>query len=167
MYVGAEIFKLYNAAKKEFPDFNSWVAEAISSEFGYDKLGPLMAAKICKTTRGTWEKPDVFERIVLVLNGREVIPDVDQDVSIKEIVFAVRVLRKEFPNDEFNDSVCQYFAAEAGEEGMLILPPELKAAQRYMPVIFLNKEQQSIQNAYLDECKVYADYMEKVSGGGN
>lgn len=165
MYIGPEIFKLYDAAKKKFPDFDTWVAEAISSEFGHDKLGPLMTAKILKTTRGPWEKPDIFEKIALVINGREVIPDVDQDISIKEIVFAVRVIQKEFPDDEFNDSVCQYFAAEAGEEGILVLPPELSAAQRYMPVLYLSKEQQSIQNAYLEECKIYADYMMEVSGG--
>lgn len=93
----------------------------------------------------------------------------DQDISVKELAFAVTCLKKEFPNDEFDDKVIQYFAAEAGEEGIAILPPELKDAQRFIPPIFLNKEQQSIQRAYLEEIKDYVEIMTSAStaGGGD
>lgn len=158
-FIGPEIFREYNKAKKKFPDLDTWVAEAIRSEFGEDLLGPIMAAKIAKTSRLPWENPTVFENIVLVLNGREVIPDVDQDVTIKEIAFAVKCLKAEFPDEEFNDYICQYFAAEAGEEGIAILPPELASGQRFIPPLFLNKEQQSIQNEYLAEIKDYVAFM--------
>lgn len=163
-FIGPEIFAEYKKAKEKFKDFDTWVAEAVRSEFGDDLVAPLMAAKIAKTTRLPWENPVVFENVALVLNGREVIPDVTQDISVKEIAFAVKCLRTEFPDDDFNDYVCQYFAAEAGEEGMTVLPPELKSAQRFIPPIFLNKEQQAIQNEYLEETKVYVEYMSSASG---
>lgn len=51
----------------------------------------------------------------------------------------------------------------------MILPPELKDAQRFIPPIFLNKEQQSIQRAYLEEIKDYVEIMTSAStaGGGD
>lgn len=164
VYIGPEIFTEYNKAKQKFKDFDTWVAEAIRAEFGNDLVAPLMAAKIAKTSRLPWENPTVFENIVLVLNGRDALPDIDQDVSVKEIAFAVKCLKKEFPDDDFNDYVCQYWAAESGEEGIAVLPPELKSAQRFIPAIYLNKEQQSIQNAYLEEIRDYVSIMSEASG---
>ena len=164
VYIGPEIFTEYDKAKQKFKDFDTWVAEAIRAEFGDDLVGPLMAAKIAKTSRLPWENPTVFENIVLVLNGRDALPDIDQDVSVKEIAFAVKCLKKEFPDDDFNDYVCQYWAAESGEEGIAVLPPELKSAQRFIPAIYLSKEQQSIQNAYLEEIRDYVNIMSEASG---
>lgn len=158
-YIGREIFAEYRKAKAKFKDFDTWEAEAVRDEFGVELQAPLMAAKICNTTRLPWENPEVFENIALVLNGREAIPDVDQDISIKEIAFAVRCLREEFPDEEFNDYICKYFAAEAGEEGIVVLPPDLKSGQRFIPPIFLTDEQQDIQKAYADEVTTYVKYM--------
>lgn len=162
-FIGPEIFREYKKAKKRFPDIDTWVAEAIRSEFGEDLLGPIMAAKIAKNSRLPWENPEVFENIVLVLNGREALPDIEQDVTIKEIAFAVKCLRDEFPKEKFNDYVCQYFAAEAGEEGIAVLPPELASAQRFIPPIFLNKEQQEIQNAHLEEIRDYINFLSSAT----
>lgn len=94
VYIGPEIFTEYDKAKQKFKDFDTWVAEAIRAEFGDDLVAPLMAAKIAKTSRLPWENPTVFENIVLVLNGRDALPDIDQDVSVKEIAFAVKCLKK-------------------------------------------------------------------------
>lgn len=163
--LGTEIFRKYDEAKAKFPDFDSWISEAVREEFGEDLRSALMAAKICKTTRLPWENPDVFEKIAIVLNGREVLPDVIQDASMKEITFAVQVLQKEFPEDAFNDMVCTYFVAEAQEEGMCIFPECMSFAQPYMPPIFLTDEQQTIQNQYLEECKVYSEYLWKATEG--
>lgn len=166
MLFGSEIFREYDRAKNKFKDFDTWEAEAVRAEFGQDKQGPLMAAKICKTSKLPWDNPTVFENIALVLNGREALPDVDQDISVKEIAYAVKVLTKEFPGEEFGDNILRYFAAEAGEEGMAVLPVELRKGQQYIPNIFLNNEQQAIQRAYLDECKAYVDMLSKSEIGG-
>lgn len=163
VYIGPEVFSVYKKAKKKFPDLDTWVAEAISSEFGYDLLPVIMTGKIAFTTRLPWENVTVFENIVLVLNGREALPDIDQDISIKEIAYAVKCLKAQFPNDDFNDFVCQYIAAEAGEEGIAILPPELKSSQRFIPTLYLNKEQQEVQRLYLDEIKEYIKIMDSSS----
>lgn len=162
--IGPEIFKAYKEAKAKFPDFNTWVAEAIRAEFGDDYVAPLMTAKILATTRLPWENPTVFENVALTLNGREVFPDVEQDISVKEIAFAVRCMKSEYPEEDFNDYVCQYFAAEAGEEGIAVLPEELSSAQRFIPLLYLDKEQQSIQNEYLAEIRDYVTYMSSASG---
>lgn len=163
--LGTEIFRLYDAAKEKFPDFDSWVSEAVRDEFGEDKRDALMAAKICKTTRLPWENPDVFEKIALVMNGRTILPDVIQDASMKEITFAVQVLKKEFPEDDYNDTMCTYFVAEAEEEGMCVFPPCLSFAQPLMSPRFLTEKQQSIQNEYLEECKVYSEFLWKATEG--
>lgn len=161
MLFGSEIFREYEKAKSKFKDLDTWTAEAIKAEFGADKQGPLMAAKIAKTTKLPWKNPTVFENIALVLNGREALPDVDQDISVKEISYAVKVLNSEFPNDEFDEAILKYFAAEAGEEGMTVLPPNMRGGQKYIPNIFLNIEQQHIQKAYLEECQAYVDMLSK------
>lgn len=158
-FIGKEIFTEYKKAKATHPDFDTWVAEAIREEYGPEFVPPLMAAKICYTTRLPWENVEVFENIVLVMNGRDAIPGIDQDISIKEIAFAVATLREEFPDDEFNDFICQYFAAEAGEEGIVVLPPELSSGQRFIPMIYLNEEQQQVQNMYLEEIRDYVKVM--------
>lgn len=59
-------------------------------------VAPLMSAKIAKTSRLPWDNPIVFENIALTLNGRPVLPDVDQDISVKELAFAVTCLKKNF-----------------------------------------------------------------------
>lgn len=156
-YIGPEVFRLFDECKKKNKDLDTWVAEAVRAEFGEDKLPAIMAAKICYNSRLPWENATVFENIALVLNGREVFPEIDQDITVKEIAYAVKVLKEKFPDEEFNDYVCQYWAAEAGEEGIAVLPPELKSAQRFIPPLFLNDEQQTIQNLYLEEI---ADYIE-------
>lgn len=165
--IGREIFHAYADAKKKYSDFDTWIAEAIRDEYGEDMVAPLMSAKIAKTSKLPWDNPVVFEKIALTLNGRMVLPDIDQDISVKEIAFAVKCLKQEFPDDDFDTKVLQYFAAEAGEEGIAILPPELKEAQSLIPPIFLNKEQQAIQNAYLDEIKDYVEVMTSASQGGD
>lgn len=159
MLIGLEVFDLYDEAKIKFPDLDEWDATAIREEFGILNQGPLMSAKICKTTRLPWTDATVFENVALVLNGREALPDIDQDISIKEIAFAVACLVHEFPEDYFEEPILKYFAAEAGEEGMAILPPELQEGQKYIPPMYLTNEQQKIQNAYLAECKDYVKIM--------
>lgn len=163
--IGTEIFKEYERAKEKFPDLDNWVSEAICDEFGEDMRSVLMAAKICKTTTLPWTNPDVFEKIAIVLNGREVLPDIIQDATMKEITFAVQVLQKEFPDEEFGELLHTYFAAEADEEGMCILPPCLSFAQYKISPVFLNSEQQHIQNEYLEECKVYSEFLWKITEG--
>lgn len=159
MLIGLEVIDLYEEKKAQYPDLNEWDATAVREEFGEQLQAPIMAAKICKTTRLPWTDANVFENVALVLNGREALPDIDQDISIKEIAFAVACLKHDFPDDEFEEPVLKYFAAEAGEEGMCILPPELSEGQKYIPPIYLNTEQQQIQNAYLSECKDYVKIM--------
>lgn len=162
LLVGQDMFVAYDAAKKKFKDFDDWVSEAVRAEFGDALVDPLMSAKICKTKRLPWEDPTVFEKVAIVLNGRPVIANLDQDLSVKEIAFAVTVLKKEFPDDLFNDSVAKYIAAEAGEEGICVLPKELEFAQRYIPVIYLNKVQQQTQLDYQSEIEDYITIMQGI-----
>ena len=163
LLVGTDIFTFYRQAKKKYPDFDTWIAEAIRAEYGNDYVDPLMTAKICSTKRLPWEDPVVFEKVCVVINGRPVLADLDQDITIKEISFAIDVLKEEFPKDEFNDSVAHYVAAQAGEEGMCILPDNLLFAQRFIPNIFLNDGQRKIQQAYLDEVADYATLMKGLT----
>jgi hypothetical protein len=162
-YIGPEVFRLFEDCKRKHKDIDTWVAEAVRAEFGADKMPAIMAAKICKNSRLPWENASVFENIALVLNGREVFPEIDQDITVKEIAYAVKVMKSQFPDEDFNDYVCQYWAAEAGEEGIAVLPPELKSAQRFIPPLFLNKEQQEVQNLYLEEIADYIKFLDSAT----
>jgi len=165
MLIGTEIFRKYDEVKAKFPDFDTWISEAVYDEFGEEMRDSLMAAKICKTTTLPWTSPDVFEKIAIVLNGRPVIAGVIQDATMKEITFAVEVLKKEFPNDEYNELLVKYFIAEADEEGMVVMPPCLSFVSSLRKPVFLTPEQQHIQNEYLEECKVYSEYLWKATEG--
>ena len=74
-FIGPEIFREYKKAKKRFPDIDTWVAEAIRSEFGEDLLGPIMAAKIAKNSRLPWENPEVFDPRTYLGKARTAVKD--------------------------------------------------------------------------------------------
>lgn len=148
------MFNLYDKAKKEHPDIDEWSAATVFEEFG-DDADAILAGSACEVSEAPWEDPTVFEKVVLVLNHRPVMADMRQDLSVKEIAFAVKELKSRYPEDQFNDLVAKYIASVAAEEGFAVLPDEVEFSQRFLPVIKLSPEQESIQEAYLTEVNDY------------
>jgi hypothetical protein len=148
------MFKLYDLAKKEHPDIDEWLAASVYEELG-DKADAVLAASTCENSDTPWEDPAVFEKIALVINERPVFSDLKQDISLKEIAYAVDVLKRRYPEDAFNDVICQYIAGVASEEGILVMPVQLSFVQRFLPVIKLTQDQETAQEAYLQEIEDY------------
>jgi hypothetical protein len=148
------MFSRYNKAKKEHPDIDEWSASTVFEEFG-DDADAILAGSTCETSELPWEDDSVFEKVVLVLNHRPVMADIRQTLSTKEIAYAVKVLKEKYPEDTFNDVVTKYIAYTAAEEGFAVMPDVLSFAQRFLPVIRLSEEQESIQEMYLTEVEEY------------
>lgn len=151
---GSKMMDRYDKAKKEHPDIDEWSAATVFEEFG-DDADAILAGSTCEITDAPWEDPAVFEKVVLVLNHRPVMADMRQEVSVKEIAYAVKTLKQRYPDDGFNDVVCKYIAGVAAEEGFAVLPTEIEFSQRFLPVIKLSPEQEEIQSAYLTEVNDY------------
>lgn len=153
------MFKTYSAAKKVHPDIDEWLVESVRHEFG-ELADSIIAGSVCATTEEPWESPQVFERVVLLLNNREVVGDLEQELSVPEIAYAVERLKKEFPEELFNADIAKYIVAVALGSGNYILPPELSFAQGYIPVTKLTPAQEEVQRLHLSNVKDYIKGME-------
>lgn len=161
---GMQVFEYYMQAKAQHPDIDEWLPESVTLEFGEDNLDTIMAAKYCFTSDMPWEDMRVFEKVVLVLNGRLVFGEIMQDLDVREIAYAVAVMKRLFPENLFNDEIAKYIAIEATQEGFVVLPPEIGFAQRFLPMVYLSREQEQVQMAYLQEV---ADYVQLIDRGDN
>ena len=167
---GLQIFKLYDDLKTVYPDIDKWEAESVALELPHiDEADDIIPAiSLCENTREPWEDVLVFQKVCLLINGRMVFFDVEQNMSIREIAYAVTILKKRYPDELFNDDVSKYIATEAIEEGFVVLPESISFAQRYVPNIFIDPEQEAVQRAYLNEASNYTDLMnDKLSNVGN
>ena len=158
---GVEVFNLYLHAKEQYPDLDDWEPESVMAEYGEEGRDAIMVAKFCFTTRMPWEDMQVFEKTVVVLNGRPLFGDVMQDLDVREISFAVDMMKAIFPDELFNDVIAKYIAIEATHEGFVILPENLGFAQRFVPVIYLSREQEHVQLAYLEEVETYKQLLDR------
>jgi hypothetical protein len=156
-----KVIEFYLSAKAKHPDIDDWLAESVVAEYGYDSLDAIQAIRACFVTDLPWEEFRVFEKVVLVLNDRLVFGEIVQDLDIKEIAYAVSILKGMFPENMFNDEISKYIAIEATQEGFIVLPEELEFAQRFIPVSYLTREQEQVQMAYLQEV---ADYKKMADG---
>lgn len=152
---GMQVVNCYLTAKAKYPDIDEWLAQSVSDEFGEDKMDAIRAMSACFTTDRPWEDFRVFEKVVLTLNDRLVFGDIVQDLDIKEIAYAVEILKKMFPSNMFNDEVSKYIAIEATQEGFVILPECLEFAQRFIPVTYMARDQEQVQGLYLEEVEAY------------
>ena len=146
--------------KARNPEMGSWLATTMFETFGQEKADRLMAIEAMFTDNRAWEDIRLFEKVVLVLNGRMLFADIMQELDVKEISYAVHIMRETFPERMFNDEVSKYIAIMATKEGVLVLPPPIHFAQRFLPLIKLDKGQEQVAMAILHECTDYTDLME-------
>ena len=155
------MFKTYDAAKKAHPDIDEWAATTVFEEFP-DNADAILAGTVCEETFEPWEHPSVFEKVALCINDRPMFSDMHQDLSTKEMAYAVKMLKQRYPEDHFNDEVAAYIAATAAEEGFCILPEILNFAQHLLPLAPLDRSQEAMQELYLREVD---DYLEVKNDG--
>lgn len=161
--VGQAAFNLYAKIKAAEPDIDDWLTEVVAHEYGYELADIIQAVSVCTTTQAPWEDVDVFQNVVLVLNGRPVFGDMLQDITIKEIAYAVLCLKRQFPDENFNDDVAKYIAFEAIEDGLMFLPDILKFAQSHITIENLNEDQRAMQRLYMQEIMDYVAAADSVA----
>lgn len=157
---GVQALQAYLDIKKDHPDIDEWLSTSITATFGDAMLDIIQAGSVCYTTLEPWETPLAFEKVVIVLNGRMVLGDISQDIDIREIFYAVKVLKATFPDKQFNDYVTKFIAAIAVNDGYAVLPELLSFVQPFLPVKKLTAAQEKIQQMYLSECYSYAALLE-------
>jgi hypothetical protein len=156
---GKEIFETYNRLKAEHPDLDEWVSEAIALEFGEDMLDVIHTAAVCHESYLPWLDWRAFEKVAVVINGREVIGDIVQDLDPKEIAYAALVLKAYFPDHEYDEEVCRYMALILADSGLVIAPPQLDFLQPYLPMVKLDADQEKVQEIYLSRVLEYIRLM--------
>lgn len=138
-----------------YPDIDTWEAESVAKELGEDKVDAIQAAMLCEMCMAPWEDMTVFSKVALTLNDRLIYGDAQQDLDIKEIAYAVDIMKAEYPDNLFNDEVAKYIACEAIDEGFVVLPVSLAFAQHLIPNVFINPEQEQVQILCLNEVNAY------------
>ena len=162
---GLAVFKLYDNLKKVYPDLDTWEAESYGDTFSNIENAKdiLPVVVLCETTRLPWEDLLVFQKVCLIINERDVFFDIKQDLSINEIAYAVSILKQRYPDELFNDSVSEYIATEAIDEGFVVLPHVIHFAQRFIPNYYINKDQEELQRIHLQEAENYKTLMNEVT----
>lgn len=158
------IFDAYNAISQAHPDIGDWEAESIAAELGADVVDYVCACNLLFHTDLPWENWRAFEKVAVVLNDRPVVGDIIQDLDSREICFAAYIMKKHFPNEAFNDDVCQFMVAELLDDGIIVCPPSLEFLQPHMPKKYLDREQEQMQIAYMNEMEVYTKIKAKETG---
>lgn len=141
------LFKSYEEAYGAHPDIDTWCANAVYNEYPSEG-DEILAESVCHTSELPWEDAEVFKRIALAINGREILP-IDQELSVPEIAKAVYKMHKVFPEEEFNDTVASFIAAQCVEEGYTVVPKVLAFVQPRIPVTQLTHAQQEVLEAKL------------------
>jgi hypothetical protein len=88
----------------------------------------VMSVKLCLLNNMTWEKWNVFEKVVMAFNNETPIFEVVQKPSLGQISLTIEILNKIKPNI-FADEVKLYIAAVAHNDGYIVIPDNLKFAQ--------------------------------------
>lgn len=155
-----DILKVYNELEKEHPGIKDWEAESIAHEYGPEAVDIVSTIINCATTLGPWESWRIFEKVAIVLNKRPVIGDIVQELEPREVVYAVHLLKKAFPERDFNDDVAQFISIWFKEGGLVVAHPIVKFIQSYLRLIKLTPEMEKIQGRYLEEINAYIEVME-------
>ena len=149
-----EVFKKYERAKALHPDIDEWLAESVRKEFDED-ADAILAVTALENSELPWEDPLVFARMVVILNERELLADIIQEINTPEVAYTVYLLKQRYPEDHFNDTVASFIADVITEEGYAIAPKVLSFVQPYIPIQQLTKEQMEVQLAYHNAVEEY------------
>ena len=145
---GPGMFESYKRAKKEHPTIDTWLTASVYHEYPID-AEEIIAESICNTSELPWEDPVVFNKIGLVINGRDPISGIGQSLDVQEIVRTVKCLKVAYPDEHFNDAVASYIAAVCIDEGFAIAPKIISFVQPKIPVMNLSNVQQEVLAARL------------------
>lgn len=157
-----DILAIYKELEEAHPGITEWESESIVHEYGIGALDIISTIINCATTLGPWENWRIFEKVAVVLNRREVIGDIVQELDPREATYAVYLLKKAFPDRQFNDEVSSFIGLWYKEGGLVVAHPEVSFIQPYLRLVRLTTEMEEVQRRYLEEISAYIDVMEKM-----
>lgn len=160
------IHSLYEAIKAKHPNIDSWDSVSVRLEFGSEGTDAVAASILCGASSEPWESFRAFEKVAVVINNRQVIPDILQDLQPKEIAYAAFMLKYYWPKEQFNDEVTKYMASVLDECGFVVAPAQLTFVQPFLKLLKLSPEQAAIQKTYLQEVDDYCGLMKGADIGG-
>ena len=153
-----DIKAAYAALTAKYSDIAEWLHDSYIRTFGDTTADDVELIVLLNTSDEPWENPEVFEKAVVILNNREVIGDMTQEISPIEIAYAVSTMKKNFPDNQFNDSVAAYITRIFDEYGLVVAPPELSFIKHLLPILKLTPGQEAVQKAQLKEIATYIKY---------
>lgn len=158
--------RIYKQISLEHPDIDTWEATSVRMEVGEGFADQVLAAITCETTDEPWENFRAFEKVAIIINDRDIIPNIIQNLCPRELAYAAYVLKRDWPDKLFNDEVCKYIASVYDEWGFVVAPPTVSFIQPFLKLIKLTKSQASIQESYLTEIENYVKLKSGELGKG-
>ena len=157
-----DILAIYKELEDAHPGISEWESESIVHEYGLGSLDIIATIINCATTLGPWENWRVFEKVAVVLNRREVIGDIVQELEPREATYAVYLLKQAFPERQFNDDIASFIGLWYKEGGLVVAHTEVDFIQPYLRLIKLTPEMEAVQRRYLEEISTYIEAMQKL-----
>ena len=148
----------YENLKKTFPDIDSWLYESITHEFGENNADKVQVLITLNNSNLAWENYFMFEKVAIILNDRELLSSIRQELSPMEVAYAAIWLKKEFPERVLEDEVLKYIADIFVNDGLIIAPSTLQVLEKYLPILSLTKEQREVQRAHLRQIETYINF---------
>jgi len=100
------------------------------SEMDMDLINAIKASIVADSP---WENIYVFENIVDAFNGDPVITNTVTKPPLENILYAITILNKIKPENEFSESIASYIAAVTMDTQLVIVPPPADFANSKMP----------------------------------
>jgi hypothetical protein len=100
-------------------------------EYTEEEVNQVLAFTALRKTRGFWEDLNVFENIVLALNGVISNPTVMQGARPEQIWYALGVAHEMYPDREYSVEVLKYIEFMFNDYGVFIYPDYLPIDNPY------------------------------------
>jgi len=145
------MLELFKSLQEYFPEYIFWEPETIYQVIGVDQSQvPLKirekveALKAFLRNNLVWTDWHIFENAVILINNQTPNFNVIQRPRVREVAYAVDILNK-IKEEKFSEEVAKYIAAVARDRGLIVLPENLSFAQKYLDILYPDKEIKDMQ----------------------
>ena len=104
----------------------------LDPELTEEEVNQVLAFTALRKTRGFWEDMNVFENIVLALNGVVPNPTVMQGARPEQIWYVLEMAHEMFPDREYAPEVLKYIEFIFNDAGIYIYPSYLPIENPYL-----------------------------------
>ena len=115
------------------PETLSLIIQKKGTEMSEIDMDMINAIRAIITTDTPWSDIFIFENVVDALNGNPVIPETITKPPLEDIMVAVSIMQDMKQDNSFSDDIAKYIAAIAQDEQILLLPPPIDFANKFIP----------------------------------